>query len=175
MHADALHRLLWFHRHALDHEPALYGVRLSFALSYWLELGKVYPPALEELRAVRDAKEGEMAGGAGSRDLFHDVVAINSYLDEPARTAELFRLLDADRPELARECYLAAEEPLVARREYHLCARYITDLDTRLAEIKSQREALIRFHEGKGLAQDERVMRVPDSLFAGRVGRVVEV
>jgi hypothetical protein len=175
MHADALHRLLWFHRHALEHEPALYGVRLSFALSYWLDLANVYPPALEELRAVRGAKEGAIAGGAGSRDLFHDVVAINRHLGEPARTIELFRLLDADRPDLAEECYSAAEEELVAGREYDLCARYLTDLDARLDDMKRFREELIRFDERSDIELDEEALRSPERIFAGDVGRVVEI
>ena len=46
----ALSKTLWFHENALALRPSLSGVRLSFALSYWLELGEVYPPALEEMK-----------------------------------------------------------------------------------------------------------------------------
>src|SRR5262245_16874293 len=110
---EALARHLWFHHHALEVEEALYGVRLSYALSDWVELGMVYPPALQELRAVRDAKERALSEGAGSRELFHDVVAINDHLGEAARTVELFRLMDRDFRELASECYRVAEPALV--------------------------------------------------------------
>ena len=43
-YAEALERFLWFHDHALEHNPGMAGVRLSFALSYWKNLGDVYPP-----------------------------------------------------------------------------------------------------------------------------------
>ena len=42
---DALAKHVWFHENALTYAPAMYGVRLSFALSYWVNLGNLYPPA----------------------------------------------------------------------------------------------------------------------------------
>ena len=41
-HQEALERYVWFHDNALDHAPSMYGVRLSFALSDWENLGKVF-------------------------------------------------------------------------------------------------------------------------------------
>src|SRR5262245_11064399 len=60
----ALEKHVWYHENALKHDPAQYGVRLSFALMYWGELGQKYPPALERLRKFRDeaaekARKGE--------------------------------------------------------------------------------------------------------------------
>ncbi len=172
---EALYRLLWFHQHALEHCESLSGVRLSYALSYWLDLGQADPPAMEAMRAIRDAKEGAMAAGGGSRSVFHDVTALNSYLSESPRTADLFRLLDAAQPELAQECYSVAEEALVAQREYDLCARYITDLDARLDGMKGKREFLIRFLEEPGTEWDEGQMRTPDYLFAKEARHLIEI
>lgn len=42
-HETALRELIWFHDHSLEEDPALCGVRLSFALSYWMEVAQVYP------------------------------------------------------------------------------------------------------------------------------------
>ncbi|ATQ77529.1 hypothetical protein CR152_25770 [Massilia violaceinigra] len=52
-HEVASQEFIWFHHHALDEEPSLYGVRLFFAPSYWNELGQVYPKALDALHAIR--------------------------------------------------------------------------------------------------------------------------
>jgi hypothetical protein len=52
-YADSLQKHLWFHDHALEHQQALAGVRLSFALAYWLELAACYPEAMQALTAVR--------------------------------------------------------------------------------------------------------------------------
>lgn len=60
-HAEALRDLLWFHEHALDLEPSLYGLRLSFALGAWKDLADVYPPAMAELRAAKRRGEARCA------------------------------------------------------------------------------------------------------------------
>ena len=41
----------------------MYGVRLSFALSYWEQLGEVYPPALTALKKTRDDKTALLLDG----------------------------------------------------------------------------------------------------------------
>ena len=55
--ADALTKHVWFHENALKYVPSLSGVRLSFALTYWMELGAVYPAALRKLKRIRDDAE----------------------------------------------------------------------------------------------------------------------
>jgi hypothetical protein len=92
---DALAEVVWFHENALRFDESYYGVRLSFALRDWMQLGKDYPPALEKLRAIRDEKEGELRAGERKRDTFHDVEAINRHLNEVGRTATLFKELAA--------------------------------------------------------------------------------
>lgn len=53
--AGALAKHVWFHEHALDVDPACSGVRLSFALGSWLQLGRKYPLALETLNLVQSS------------------------------------------------------------------------------------------------------------------------
>ncbi len=53
-HAEALEKYLWFHHHALEHRPSLTGVRLSYAISEWVELGNAYPPAREALESIQN-------------------------------------------------------------------------------------------------------------------------
>src|ERR1041385_2734476 len=76
---EATQRHLWFHDHALLHQPSLAGVRLSFALADWVALGQLYPPARQALVDIRDRKTAALAAGAGSASLFHNVSAINKY------------------------------------------------------------------------------------------------
>lgn len=75
--AEALSEYIWFHEHALEERPSLYGVRLSFALAYWLDLAEQYPAALVSLQNIRDQKTKRLAEGARDRELFIDVSAIN--------------------------------------------------------------------------------------------------
>jgi hypothetical protein len=45
--ARALDRYVWFFDNCLANDPAYYGVRLSYVLDEWTDLGKKYPPAAE--------------------------------------------------------------------------------------------------------------------------------
>lgn len=122
---EALEKHIWFHRNALSYEKALYGVRLSFALSYWVELGKKYPPALAALETVRDEDESRIRSGSGGREDFHDFTSINEYLGDLQKTARLFMWLDENRVDLARQTYDVAERALIHEQSYALCGKYI--------------------------------------------------
>lgn len=124
-HGDALAKHLWFHQNALKLERSFYGVRLSFALSYWTDLAKQYPPALDALKATRDDAVARITSGNGSRDDFHDVSSINEHLNEEERTTELFVWLDEHDPKLARDAYGVAERSLIRSRRYQLCGKYL--------------------------------------------------
>jgi hypothetical protein len=133
---QALEKYLWFHRHALEYNAALAGVRLSFALDEWVKLGEKYPPARAALLAVRDDAVQAFADGKGSFLLFLEVEAINRYLHDDAPTVRLFKLLHRDQPELAGQCYPVAERVLVQGGEYATCVGYLSDLGQRLEAIR---------------------------------------
>ena len=133
-HEEALREYEWFHRNALKHEPSLYGVRLSFALWYWTELGKVYPKARRSLERIRREKMATLRSGRGSRDLFHDVAAINRALSKHVDTYRVFRWLDARRPRMAARCARVALPALVEARAFKLARRHVPDPESRLAE-----------------------------------------
>ncbi|MEI2722678.1 MAG: hypothetical protein V9H26_03780 [Verrucomicrobiota bacterium] len=122
---NALAKHVWFHENALKIQPSLYGVRLSFALSAWVELGKSYPPALEKLRSTRDETSKTFREGKASRDLFHDFESINDRLGETAKTKELFLWLDTHNPNAAKLVFDIAEPALVKAKEYRLCGKYL--------------------------------------------------
>ena len=87
---DALRDHLWFHENALAVEPGLAGVRLSFALRDWIYLAEQFPLARRALQGLRDRDTERMLNGGESRELFRDIVAINSALGEERATQDLF-------------------------------------------------------------------------------------
>ena len=107
---EALQKHIWYHNHALDKGNAQYGVRLSFALSDWVALGKKYPKAREALLDIRDDKTSILMDGFGSKGLFDDVASINNKYGEDAKTFSLFKELDRSRPVLARECWIIVKD-----------------------------------------------------------------
>ena len=134
-YAEALERMIWFHNHALEHDPAMCGVRLSFALLYWNELGKVYPPALEALIKDRDDKTALLESGKDECLFFADVAAINRELKEDSKTIELFRKLDKDHPALAERCWIFARRNVMEAKDYALARKYSKDIASELGMI----------------------------------------
>jgi len=124
-YADALAKHVWFHENALKYGPSLYGVRLSFALSDWVCLADVYPPALVKLEAVRDAAAARVREERDPRSAFHDFASINRELKEQQQTTDLFVWLDSERPDVAREVFEIAEPALVEAKKYSLCGKYL--------------------------------------------------
>jgi hypothetical protein len=124
-YGDALAKHIWFHENALKFDPALYGVRLSFALHSWKSLGDSYPPALQKLRAERDGAADGVRAGKDASSGFHDFAAINQILEEDEKTRELFVWLDANRPPVATKVFGVAEPALVKAREYRICGKYL--------------------------------------------------
>jgi hypothetical protein len=126
-YAGALEKYLWFHDHALDADRSLAGVRLSYALAEWVDLGEVYPPARRALESVRDAKAESLKQGTYDASLFHDVASINRALGQVERTRHLFKTIaDADRG-VAEKCFHIALESLVHTKEFGLARTFMTD------------------------------------------------
>jgi len=121
---EALREYVWFHEHALAHDQSYYGVRLSFALGYWMDLAKDYPPAERKLRSIRDRKSRLLVGGKGSRDLFHDVDSINQCLGEGAETYQLLRTLESRSPVLATQCGEFAIDWIVEAGDFDMAKRH---------------------------------------------------
>jgi hypothetical protein len=126
-HQLALEKLVWFHENTIRIQPSLSGVRRSYALRAWKELGDKYPPALTALRRSRDAarhgarnKRGKAAGHC-----YADFAAINHYLIEEAKTVRLFKWLHKHRPKVARDVYHRTEEVVARAKEFKLCGAYI--------------------------------------------------
>jgi tetratricopeptide (TPR) repeat protein len=150
-YAEALREYIWFHDHALEHRPALYGVRLSFALASWMDLAKVFPDARRELEEIRNRKAAILASRQGNRDLFHDVASINEYLGAEDETYRLFKALLKSAPlnavawaDLAREAIVKAGDfALAAEHLDHpeeALLRYSDRLNRDVAELTPERE-----------------------------------
>ncbi len=137
-YAEALTKYRWFHANALAHDPDLRGVRRSFALSYWAQLGDIYPPARAELESVRDAKTSVLREGSLDRELFSDVDSINVVLGQVERTSSLFAEIAERNREFARKCFRTALAALVHTRDYSLARGFIRSPRESLGRLAAQ-------------------------------------
>jgi len=135
---EALERYIWFHDHALEYEPAgMYGVRLSFALMYWKNLGDVYPPALAAMKKTRDEKTDRLIKKKGNSSLFHDVASLNNTLKDDAKTVDLFRKLDKEQSDLAKKCWDMAKDAIINAKAYDLARKYIGNPVREFTKVKA--------------------------------------
>ncbi len=132
----ALQRQIWYFNHALEYDQGQTGVRLSFALSQWVELGRRYPKAKAALVEIRDQDTRALMEGRGYANLFTDVQAINHELQDEAATYELFKAIREKDPKLADQCYFWVENLLVAKGEYQWCYDHMGDPQFRFDSIR---------------------------------------
>jgi hypothetical protein len=125
----ALVKHLWFHKNAIKLRPSLSGVRRSYALSAWRNLGAKYLPALRELVKARNEAERAVWRQRDPWPAFHDLKSINEYLGEVKRTVSLFRALHKRSPRRAKRVYSGAEEALFRAGEFQMCNHYLRPLD----------------------------------------------
>jgi len=119
---EALTRLVWFWDHILEHQPAMYGVRLSFCLGIWKDLGEAYPPALLKLKQIRDNAEEKAAHG--DTNAFAEASSINETLGESKRMIAFFKKLDQTQPQLAKKMWFSIDRTLIENGEYALVLKY---------------------------------------------------
>jgi hypothetical protein len=158
--ADALELHQRYHEHSRE-IASQFGVRLSFALSRWADLAHRYPPAMQALRATREAAADRLradrpaAVGLTGDPLgynahpahpahadFAEVVAISDRLGDDQYAADLFAELDREAPDVAADCWAAARSLLVRTGRFELAHRYMGDREravARAAEILDQR------------------------------------
>ena len=169
----ALAKHVWFHDHALSITPSYYGVRLSFALSDWIELGAKYPKAIETLKAIRDTKTSKLVAGQGNRELFHDVESINEHLGESAATVRLFKRIEASESALAATLYDLADEALLEAHEFALAKKYLGNPTERLTAAQRKFEEGMRY--AKAAKNGDASRRAFESIFASEIVRLITV
>lgn len=150
-HEEALKRHIWFHDHSLEHDQAMYGVRLSFALGYWKELGEVYPPAKAALIETRDRKAKAILDGENNLHLFHDVIALNRTLGDQDMSVSLFEQVDQKQPEAAKTYWDVAKDAVIGAKRYDLAQKYMGNPIQEFTKVKAM------YDRNVGLYDDPRM------------------
>lgn len=171
----AAEKYLWYHHNALRYRPSLSGVRLSYALNDWRDLAGKYPPALQDMRLVRDRAEEALRTKSSDPYGFRDFVALNDVLKEDGRTIELFKWLDQNDRHLARSVFMAAQDALVAGSEYVLCEKYIVGRNSFDSIIEDHESTISRFIERYKDEPDADIFDTFDMMFARRTSFIIAI
>jgi hypothetical protein len=139
-YSEALERYIWFQDHSLENEPAMLGVRLSFALSSWKSLADIYPPAMTALKKMRDDKAKAILDSNASSKFFPDVAALNRTLGENGKTIQLFEVISKQQPDKSKQCWYWVKDALFSAKRYDIIKDYIGNPVNEFTLLKSRYE-----------------------------------
>ena len=171
---EALQKHLWFHEESKT-STGMGGVRLSFALAQWVELGKKYPKALDALMQIRDQHETALLNGTARFPEFHEVYAINRTLEEDQKTYALFMQLHARQPEIARQCFHVAMDLVVNNKNYEVTASYLGDPIQRYERLEQMREMNLGLMQRNPNLDNPRFKQRADETFVAKTVQLIDI
>lgn len=175
----ALKRFQWVHQWYYTEDAPDYDnaeVVYEFALNAWCRLSNDYPKAREALVKVRDLGEKELLQGKESVKMANEVMFINDRLKENERSVSLFKKLNEDHPQLAKQYYAFAELSLVKAREYQLCSKYIPDPIASFKQMKEKRDIWLSAAKRQPKPEDQKSdERFAETYFTKTVSLMVEL
>ena len=171
---QALLRYLWYHSHSWITTNT--SASLPSELFDWVELGRSYPKARQALMEIRDHAVREFRAGHGYSKLFQEVALINAQLQNDDATYALFKTIQEQDPNLARQCYFYAESLLVQHAEYELCLNYMGDPQQRFGLIRLT-SGMERIRTNTWTTPDtlEMMKKSANDRFVGKVRELVEI
>jgi tRNA A-37 threonylcarbamoyl transferase component Bud32 len=155
---EALQRYLWYFDHSRTNDSQQ-GVRLSFALSDWIELGRLYPKARQALIEIRDSDARQFSDGRGDFKLFQEVNSISHYLGDDDAAYSLFQQIEQRNKPLAQECFPIVESLIADHGDYQKCLGYIGDPQVAFEKIRSERERMKQFEKQNAARNEEQKKR----------------
>lgn len=139
----SLEKYEWFFEHALDEDNAsFYGVRLSYCLSEWMELGKKYPEADLRLQAIFHECL-ERLDRTRKPEYFHDYVSISKYLNQTPKAVSRFIHYHNSDTELAKSILPYVWPQLIESEAWEVCNSYVEDHRSKYAGIIGMYHAAI--------------------------------
>lgn len=116
------------------------GVRLSYVLFEWADLGRIYPPASEALRELAAQRRDEVLTGDGHFGRFHEYTAINRALNDEQETIDAFLALEQKSPEAAKGLYALVSNLLLEHDRLDVVGRYHNDPIYDYENLRHRRE-----------------------------------
>ena len=170
-HEEALEKYLWFHHNALAHNLAYAGVRLSYAITEWINLGSAYPPAREALELIQNENRRALEEGSLDFSQFHDFAAINECLGRFDLTCSVFAALAKREPEFAKKCIYSALSAVIRTGQFALARQFFESpsLDnalTSFASFLNQRDRS-KLYDDALIGVHAKLLRLRASVFEG--------
>ncbi|MFZ6643925.1 hypothetical protein ACO0LL_29640 [Undibacterium sp. TC4M20W] len=165
----------WFFEHALDEDKgSLYGVRLSYCLFGWVELGQEYEPA--RIRLEQKFEHSILAlEQSRNPEYFHDYASIGACLGQQEAVLDKFIAYHHADPRLAREIVHFIWDELLASPHMLVCATYIDNAPALYdGKLEKHDETMKIFASRPELATDDFMQGMRDR-FIQEVSNIIKV
>ncbi len=169
-YAESLQKFEWFFEHSRN-KIGMGGVRLSFALAYWLELATEYQPAMTALISLRDRTASRCQTTCGDFKAFHELSALNRYLNASEQTIAVFLDIAKRNKNAATIIYHVAEPYLVENGLYLECGPFLQferTIETCISALKIGKE-----HEETFAELDHSPPPLAEKMFREKMTRLV--
>lgn len=171
---EALQKHLWFHEESKK-SAGMGGVRLSYALSQWKDLGSKYPKALDAFKGIRDRHEKTLLAGQSGFSAFHEYAAFNDKLKEDDKTYKLFKTLHTKYPSTASDCFRVAMDLVIEHKDYELCAAYMKDPIKLYEDARHMRELHLSMAKTNPKMNNPAFTQYADESFITKTCQLIEV
>jgi len=164
---QALKEHIWYHKNALRYDPAQYGVRLSFALSDWAELGQVYPPALHALRSIRNETLTTYTKNPSESLMFGEVMSIDLALNDWQSVKSLF--YQGRKNGVSDDILMLHLDQILQTGDLKWASDIVGDPAKKLDEIKRERDVSL-----SALSSRKDLANGVDGMFASQIATLLK-
>jgi hypothetical protein len=154
----SLEKYRWFFDNALKIKKSYYGVRLSYCLSEWADLGNVYSPALEKLTLLKESALKEFRN-TNSHCQFHEYESICNALGCPEEPVKVFEEIAIKDKALAEKLFTYVYAELARQSKWEICREYMGNGYKQYKKILELFDACIDGGRRKGGDQGEGIIK----------------
>lgn len=129
-YSEALKNYVWFFNNSTEIEPAMFGVKHSYCVGEWRELGNLYKPALLAYREELLKRQKKLLNGSDSWKLFMEFDALCQYDGKKNEVIKVFMNYHKGKnqnKEFAEKIFNPIKEDLLALEFYNICSEYTKD------------------------------------------------
>lgn len=154
----ALENYQWFYNNALYINQSFYGVRLSYCLDEWAELGKVFPDAAEALLRLKENALLEFSN-TKSRIAFHEYSCICDYLECKEEVFQQFLAIQESDQDLAEKLFTVVYEYCASQEMWETCRKYLGNGCKQYEQSLQTFDHMVEFSEAKSGEIGESIYR----------------
>jgi hypothetical protein len=123
-YVESLENYKWFYDNAIEIDRSYYGVRLSYCLGEWAELGARYPDALSELTNLKERILSNFQQSQ-RRQFFHEYSSICRVLKCEEETFQQFLQVRETNKDFSHEIFTFVYEYCASKKKWDLCREYL--------------------------------------------------